>query len=115
VLAPVETHRETNRGWQQEIPRSLDLPLITLGDQRAGGIPLIVRCPSCTRSAPLDASAVPLPDAWDMTTVANRMRCEGSGRRGDMSASPPMEEWVRYLRASGQTDRLPWWGAPVIS
>jgi hypothetical protein len=88
-----------------------DLPPITLGDLRPAAIPVIVRCPTCKRSATLAATDLPLPDTADMTTVANRLRCEGCGRRGGMSAAPSMEPWIRYLRETGQTDRLPWCSA----
>lgn len=101
-------------GGNQRYPDTWKLPPITLADLRPSGIPIIVICPACKRRGTINPSAIPAPDEADLRGVAHRLRCEGCGRRGGMSVSPEMEGWIRHLRETGQTHRLPWC-APFFS
>lgn len=83
------------------------LPPIFLAELREQGIPVSVDCPVCHRRATIAATEIPLPDEADMSRLEAALKCGGCGRRGGISACPESIPWVRWLKRTGQRDRLP--------
>ncbi len=88
------------------------LPVL-LGEVRAARLVLHIHCPICKHAAEVPAEVLPLPPNLDMNAVGHRMLCTGCGLRGGHRVFPDGRGWVLYLRATGQRDRVPWWG-PMI-
>ena len=88
-----------------------NLPPILLGELRRARIAITVRCPICNREAEMSPEVVRLPDSTDMNTLGHAMRCTGCNRKGGINCYPVPKAWVRYLRQTRQTDRMPWFGA----
>lgn len=86
---------------------------IYLGEVRKARLSLHIRCPRCQHHAEIPAMEMPLPDDLDMNQVGHRLKCTRCRRRGGHSVYPDHQPWVRYLRKSGQPNRLPWF-APMI-
>ncbi|SFF17061.1 hypothetical protein SAMN04487844_1116 [Methylobacterium sp. yr596] len=86
-------------------------PPILLHEVQEAGLTLHVHCPICKHKAEIVANALQLPGSLDMNGIGHRMRCTDCGRRGGMDVFPDSAGWVRYLRATGQRDRVPWYGA----
>ena len=95
-------------GQQRRYPRP-PKPPITLGELRAGNVPLSASCPICHRGATFEPHAIDVPDTTTVEDMTRRLRCTGCGRKGGMSVCPDGEAWVWYLRRTGQRDRLPWY------
>src|SRR4051794_24658067 len=90
------------------------LPPILLGELRRAGVAVTVIGPICKRAAEMSPHVVRLPDTTDMNTLGHAMRCTGCNRKGGPRATPFPRQWVRYLRATGQRHREPWY-APMMS
>lgn len=88
-------------------------PPITLGELRRERIRVMARCILCGHMTMLDAGDVPLPDDADMGRMSQALHCTGCGKGGGKSAHPDPQPWVRYLRRTGQRERLPYY-APMI-
>lgn len=87
----------------------------TMLELRAAGVPLFVRCParSCGHMADVDPNSLRVGDHETTETLAHRFTCTACGRRGGMGVSPDPRAWVRYLHATGQQTRVPWYGANI--
>lgn len=90
-----------------------DLPPILLSEVRAAGLSLEVTCghPDCRHRAVIDAGALALLGTLDLNAVGHRMSCTRCGRRRGNDVRPNARGWVRHLRATGQTERLPFFAA----
>lgn len=86
----------------------------TLYELRAAGVPLHVRCPICRHSVDVDPNSLRAGDHETTETLAHRFTCTGCGRKGGMAVFADPRAWVRYLRASGQRTRVPWYGANMV-
>lgn len=100
-------------GRNTRTPFRWNLPPVLVGELRAARVPIFVHCPSCSRSSLIDPALHSFPDDADLARLSRALKCEGCGRKGGISAVPDSASWIRYLRASGQTDRLPW-HAPFV-
>lgn len=97
-----------NRRWPKT-PK----PPILMGEVRAAGAMLGGHCPICPRTFTMDPNALSLPDDADMARVSAALKCTGCGRRGGIDVGPHSEPWIKWLRRTGQRERVPWNGAFV--
>lgn len=90
-----------------EVTYPTNKPEPTLGELRTGGVNVYVRCSACLHPKWLTPAELRGDDQRTLSELAKRLRCGrcGEGQRIEVSLIP--EQWVRYLRATGQTDRLP--------
>lgn len=86
----------------------VDQPIL-LGELRAAGIGITLRCVLCPRSAEMDPKDLPDGDDVSLRELVDYARCTGCGsRRGGLGISPDWPAWIRHLRRTGQHGRLPW-------
>lgn len=90
-------------------PPSSDLPdpQPTLGELRAGPVNVHVNCTGCRRPHWFKPEDFRGDDSVTLDELAARMRCTRCGRKDQLEVGVIPEQWVRYLRRTGQFDRLP--------
>ena len=97
------TRRDADR-WQ--------LPPALLGECREAGVDISMNCPRCSRTWMLPIGTVAGDDSMPVAALAAQLTCT-CGRKGGLGASPNHGAWVRWLRKTGQTRRLPYTAAFV--
>lgn len=90
-----------------EITYPKNEPLPTLGELRAGSVNIYVRCKGCYNPKWIKPTEIRGDDSRALSDIASRLRCGHCGNDDRVEVSVIPEQWVRYLRATGQRDRLP--------
>lgn len=90
-----------------EVTYPTEKPEPTLGELRAGSVNVYVRCSACLHPKWLKPVELRGGDERTLSELASRLRCGRCGEENRIEVSLIPEQWVRHLRATGQTDRLP--------
>ncbi len=54
-----------------------------------------------------------MPEDAPLSRISKALKCTRCDRKGGIDVIPDGEAWVRYLRKTGQRDRMPWYQAFV--
>lgn len=87
------------------------LPPILLGEAKAASPTIIAECPVCRHKVELPSATFSQADTTPLAEISRRMRCTGCRRLGGVTLHPIPRDWVRYLRQTGQGERLPFYAA----